>query len=97
LVVDTAGGTVTGFLSPAAGTFDYRAGIAGTVVIPSGVIVSGWTAHNTSGGATMTINGGQTITIPANTQIFDSPPLGSLVGPTFVFTSTDDYYISLIS
>lgn len=77
------------------GTWAYHAGALGTVVIPAGQRVLGLTAHSVGGG-TMVINGGDSITIPANTS-FLVQPLGNLVAPTIVFTSTDAYFIEVVS
>lgn len=77
------------------GTWAYYAGTSGTVTVTAGQRVIGISAHSTSGG-TMTINGGATITIPANVS-FNLSPLGNVVAPTIVFTSTDTYFIEVVS
>lgn len=78
------------------GTWAYAAGVSGAVVIPAGGRVLGFAAHAGSGGATFTINGGATVTVPEFTSI-DVAPKGNLVAPTFVFTGTDSYFVEYVS
>lgn len=82
-------------LDKVVGTWAYYAGTSGTVNVTSGQRVLGISAHSTLGG-TMTINGGQTITVPANVSLVITP-VGNLTAPTIVFTSTDTYFIEVVS
>jgi len=81
-------------LSNLTGTWSYYSGVSGTVNVTTSQRVTGISAHSTAGG-TMTINGGSTITIPANCAISISPN-GNLVAPTIVFTTTDAYFIEAV-
>ena len=74
------------------GATAYAAGVSGTVVIPAGGRVTMWSA--TAGGsvATVTVNGGDPITIPAGAA-FTAEPKGELLAPTFIFTTTNAYYV----
>lgn len=82
-------------LDKVVGTWAYYAGTSGTVNVTSGQRVLGISAHSTLGG-TMTINGGQTITVPANVSLVITP-VGNLTAPTVVFTGTDTYFIEVVS
>lgn len=75
-----------------AAQFDYRAGASGS---PRSFVgrVLGITAHSTAGGS-MTINGGDSIPIPANAAV-EFRPAGQLVSPALVFTNTDSYIVEL--
>lgn len=77
------------------GTWGYHAGISGTEVIPAGQRVIGIAAHATVAGS-MTINGGDSVPIPAQSGIAIQP-VGQLVAPTLVFTSTDGYFVETLS
>ena len=77
------------------GTWAYYAGTSGTVVVGAGRRVLGIAAHSTTGGS-FTINGGNTITLPANVSV-NIEPLGNLIAPTIVFTSTDTYFVEVVS
>jgi hypothetical protein len=88
--------TVTStFLSNQAGTWDYYAGTSGTVNVAAGERVLSIAAHATTA-ATLTIDGGDSIPIPAATQI-NLVPMGNLVAPTLVFTGTDSYMVEVVS
>lgn len=78
-----------------AGTWAYYAGVSGTVVVAAGRRVIGIAAHATTAGS-MTINGGDSIPIPAGTSIAFTPQ-GNLVAPTLVFTGTDSYAVEVLS
>jgi hypothetical protein len=78
------------------GSWGYLAGVSGTVVVANNRRVLTITA--TAGslvGASMTINGGQTIVIPVGTSITISPK-ANLVAPTVVFTATTAYFIESV-
>lgn len=77
------------------GTPSYEAGTSGTVSVPDGALVVGMTAHTTTGG-TLTIDGGDSIPIPANSVFVDDLPLWA--GPLdLIFTGTDSYYVRWVS
>lgn len=71
------------------GVWSYVAGVSGSRTI-TGKIQS-ILAHSTAGGS-FTVNGGDSIPVPANTG-FAFAPEGNLVNATFVFTNTDMYLI----
>jgi hypothetical protein len=73
------------------GTFSYDSGVSGTVNVGAGKRVIAIAAHSTVGGS-MTINGGSTITIPANVSM-NIDIQGTLVAPTLVFTNTDTFFV----
>lgn len=78
------------------GTWGYNAGTAGTLTVAANKRILAITA--TAGallGASMTINGGQTITIPAGTALTITPR-ANLTAPTLVFTSTASYFVEFI-
>ena len=75
------------------GLYAYAAGVSGTVII-SGDVMS-WSARSTLAGATITIDGGDSI--PTRGGSVGGEPHGSLVNPTFVFTNTDAYYIEYVT
>jgi hypothetical protein len=77
------------------GTWGYYAGAAGTVVVAAGRRVIGIAAHATVAGS-MTVDGGASIPIPANTGITFAPQ-GNLIAPTIVFTSTDSYVVETLT
>ncbi len=76
------------------GTWDYRAGASGSPRAFTGRVV-GITAHATTAGS-FTINGGDSIPVPANTGVSFTPN-AQLVSPTLVFTGTDGYVVELVS
>jgi hypothetical protein len=78
-----------------AGTWGYYAGASGTVNVSAGQRVIGIAAHSTLGGS-MAINGGASVPIPAASGIAIEP-FGNLVAPTMVFTSTDAYFVEVVS
>jgi hypothetical protein len=76
------------------GTWNYMAGVNGTVNVLGRI--RGIIAHSTAGGD-FTINGGDTVTIPANVGI-EINPQGLLVDPTIVFSSgIDSYFIEYVT
>lgn len=77
------------------GDWDYYAGAFGTVAVGVGERVLGITAHATTAGS-MTINGGDSIPIPANTSVVFTPER-TLTAPTVVFTGTDSYIIEILA
>ena len=77
------------------GTYAYRAGVSGTVVIPAGSRIMSWSAFAVSNG-TVTINGGDTIIIPTGGNVAGEA-FETLGAATFVFTSTDSYFIEFVT
>lgn len=77
------------------GTWSYYAGASGTVVVSAGQRVIGIAAHATTAG-TLTINGGQSVPIPAGSGIAIAP-FGNLTAPTLVLTGTDSYFVETVS
>ena len=74
------------------GATAYSAGVSGTVVIPAGGRVTMWSVGAGGVAATVTVNNGDLITIPAG-ESFTAEPKGELVAPTFIFTGTSAYYV----
>lgn len=77
------------------GTWGYKAGVSGTPSIPALARVIGIAAHGTVA-ATLTINAGDSIPIPAGTAI-SLTPTAQLISPTLVFTSTDSYMVEYLT
>lgn len=78
------------------GVWGYTSGIQGTATIPVGARVLQLSAVAGALGATMTINGGATVTIPALTSITIEPK-GNLTAPSLVFTDTSGYFVEHVS
>lgn len=82
------------------GTYGYAAGTAtATVDVPAGARVKRVSVLAGSGGsATVTIAGGNTITIPANTYFDEQiPGLAALGGDVVIGGSVNTYYVSWVS
>ena len=77
------------------GTWAYYSGTSGTVNVSGGQRVTAITCHCTTAGS-LTIAGGSTITVPANTSFSDNPK-GNIVATPIVFTGTDAYFIEVVS
>lgn len=78
------------------GTWGYGAGLSGTLVVAANKRIMSITATAAPlVPASMTINGGQTITIPAGTSI-TIQPRANLIAPTLVFTTTSAYFVEFI-
>jgi hypothetical protein len=73
------------------GTWGYVAGVNGTVAVAAGRRVTGISAYSAAGG-TVTINGGDSIVIPAGASISISPK-GNLQAPTIVFSAGVTSYV----
>lgn len=82
-------------LSNLTGAWGYYAGVAGTVAVAAGRKVTGIAAHATVAGS-LTIDGGPSVPIPANSQIAIAP-LGNLVAPSITFTGTDSYFVEALA
>ena len=73
-------------------TSTYFAGVSGTVTVPGTAEIVTIACHCTTAGS-VTIGGGATIPIPANTSFSDSMPEAPFAGGNLVFTGTDSYYV----
>lgn len=97
LTADVSGSTVAITEATVTGTWGYRSGTSGTPSIPAGAKVLNISAISPSGAASsFTINGGNTITVPAS-QNFTLSPRGNLVAPTIVFSGTDSYLVEYVT
>lgn len=77
------------------GNWTYSAGVNGTVVVATGRRVTGITAYSSAGG-TLTIDGGDSVVIPAGSAI-SIEPKGNLVAPTIVFSAgVTSYFIESV-
>lgn len=88
--------SIDGKLPDLSGAWGYDAGVSGSVTIGAGKRVLQITAVAGALGATMTINGGSTVTIPALTSI-TIEPRGNLTAPSLVFTGTAAYLVEHVS
>jgi hypothetical protein len=77
------------------GVFGYESGVSGTETLTGSKKVKSISAYSLAGG-TITINGGDSIIIPANGSV-DIPCDYNLVDPTVIFTATTTYLITYIS
>jgi hypothetical protein len=77
------------------GVFGYESGVSGTETLTGSKKVKSISAYSLAGG-TITINGGDSITIPANGSV-DVPCDYNLIDPTVIFTATNTYLITYIS
>ncbi len=84
--------TLAGKVPDEEGSWDYSAGASGTVNIPAGRRVLGIAATGGTAAASLTINGGASVPIPANMSV-EFAPRGNLVAPTLVFTSTASFLV----
>lgn len=75
-------------------TWGYHAGISGTVVVSASETIMGISAYAASGGS-MTINGGDSIPLPAGISV-TIQPRAWLYGATIVFTNTNTYIIEAL-
>ena len=84
------------------GTWGYNAGISGTLTLTGGKRVLMISAIAEQAAATITINGGDTITLPYGStdkvsSALEIRPAGNLTNPTIVFTSTVAYFVEYVS
>lgn len=93
---DLTDGRLHVVLPDLSGTWGYDAGVSGSVTIGVGKRILQITAVAGGLGATMTINGGSTVTIPALTSI-TIEPRGNLTAPSLVFTGTAAYFVEHVS
>lgn len=78
------------------GAYAYRAGVSGTVIIPAGSRIMSWSAFAPTGGS-VTIDGGDTITIPSPNGVAAGEAFETLGAATFVFTGTTSYFIEFVN
>ncbi len=78
------------------GAWDYRAGIAGTVVVPAGARVIGIAASAGAGAGSVVINGGNAFPVAINSAV-SITPLGNVTGATIIFDSTDSYFVEFVT
>lgn len=95
LVGNASLASIDGKLPDLSGAWDYNAGTSGTLSVAASRRVLQITAVAGALGATVVINGGQTITLPALTSIAIEPK-GNLVAPSIVFTGTTAYFVEHI-
>ena len=84
------------------GTWGYAAGVDGSPTLPANSKVLQITAMTLEAAATLTINGGDTITIPYSTanktgSSVTITPKGNLVQPTLTFTDTASYFVEYVT
>jgi len=84
------------------GTWAYYAGTSGTVTVSAGQRVLQITAIAQQSAASITINGGASITLPygstdKGSSSIEIEPKGNLTAPTIVFTGTSAYFIEVVS
>lgn len=91
--VDVVNGALIASQSNA--VWSYAAGVSGTVVVPVATRVVAFSAYSALGG-TITINGGQPITLPIGVAISITPRV-PLISPTIIFTGTSTYFVELVS
>jgi len=77
------------------GTWDYHAGVSGTVVLTAGQRLLAVAAHATSAGS-LTINGGDSVPIPANTGWGLDSIFAQTTAPVLVFTGTDSFTVAYL-
>lgn len=78
------------------GKWGYHAGASGTVTLTGGEVVASIHAHSTAGGS-FTVNGGDSIPIPASASWFKlTMPTDALADAVIVFTTTDSYVVQTI-
>jgi len=77
------------------GTWGYRAGVAGTPVLPAGARVLALSCIADTGGATITINGGNSIVVP-DSMGFSVAIEADLFDPAIVFTGTLSYFVQYV-
>lgn len=73
----------------------YYSGASGSVAIPASLEIVEVVCHCTTAGS-LTIGGGTSIAVPANSQFSTMMPDAPIVGigsGSVVFTSTDSYYV----
>lgn len=92
-----SGATDTVNISNLTGTPFYQSGTGGgTVTVAAGRRVCGITALAVGADGTITINGGNVITVRAGST-FSYNPNGNLVAPTIVFSGSLDYFVEGVS
>lgn len=94
---NTSLASIDGKLPDESGVWGYLAGTSGSVSVPANKrVLQIRAAAGGVSSASMTINGGATITLPAGGQPICIYPRGNLVAPALVFTSTVSYFVEYI-
>lgn len=88
--------SIDGKLPDLSGTWGYDSGGSGSVTIGAGKRVLQITAVAGGLGATLTINGGGNVTIPAFASI-TIEPRGNLTAPALIFTGTTAYFVEHVN
>lgn len=86
----------TGAIITPEGTFGYRSGTtaaAPSPALPAGCLVRQISVVAGGAGGTVTIAGGQTITVPANTPL-DVPVRGLAVAPALAFSGLASFFVA---
>lgn len=78
------------------GTWGYHSGVDGTLTVTGQKRVLAIDSIAGGSGATVAINSGDTITIPANVSLAIDPG-ANLVDPVVVFTGTAAYFVEFVS
>lgn len=86
----------------ASGTWGYNAGVSGTLTLTGSKRVLQITAVAQEAAATITINGGDTITLPYGStdkasSAIEIVPRGNLTDPVIIFTSTKAYFVEYVT
>jgi hypothetical protein len=89
-------GVTHGGAADESGTWGYRAGTGTATVTPPGRVIGVTATAATGSPATIIVNGGNTITIPAGTAV-DWQPRGVLNASTIVFDSTAGYVVEYLA
>lgn len=94
--------SVDGKLPDVSGTWGYNSGVSGTLVLSGGKRVLQITAIAEEAAATITINGGDTITLPYGTtdkvsSAITIEPKGNLTNPTIIFTATKAWFVEYVT
>jgi hypothetical protein len=93
---NTSLSSLDGKIPDESGSWGYNSGTSGTLNVAANKRILQITAAAQSlTGASMTVNGGQTITIPAGSSVTITPK-ANLVAPTIVFTSTASYFVEFV-
>ncbi len=94
--VIAAGGSGGSKLPDLTGTWGYSAGVSGTLDLSGqGKRILTITAYSSTGG-TLTVDGGDAITVPSSGSITIEPHV-QLVDPVLVFTNTAGYFVDWLT
>jgi hypothetical protein len=93
IIVDTLE-AIKDLLPKVTGDWAYTSGVSGIVTLTGNKRVMGITAYCDTSGS-ITINGGDSITIPAGTGL-SFEPVANLVDPTIDFVGTTSYVVEWV-